>query len=353
MTIGSIRIRIDCLTAVLLLCVCGVVAGDTITKRDGTIYIGTVQQENDTWVVIEIDRGGNKVTIPIRKADIRSIKRGGTPDVAPTTTSAPSGPAVCLLPVVGEIGVDVRAEFLAQAFADARKAKADYVVLAFDSPGGSVAEAGRIIDLIRQARRTVHVVALVQRATSSAAAVAMAAPQIYVTPAGRIGDATGAGETAGPGAMTQVDQEAVRTRLLVEAKDAGHPALVARGMVDPSLELSIKTVDGAKALSAGTEGKVVSAKGAPLILRGADAVDAGLAKGLAVGPEYLPKAMGLGPWNKVAGSAWGRTIEHGRDFRRQRDEDARRKAQEDYRRRMEERFNQMEGRQEPPATQPG
>jgi len=352
MTTGSVRIRIGILGAALLLCLCGGLAGDTIIKRDGTIYIGTIQQDSGDWMVIEIDQSGNSVTIPIRKSDIRSIKHVGESDTEPTTATSPSGETFCPLPVRGEIGVDVRAEFLTEAIARARKAKAGFVVLVFDSAGGSADEALKIIDAIKQARGKVRLVAMVERATSCAAAVAMAVPEIYISLTGVIGDATGPG-TGADGAKTPMpagDQKKIRDRGLVEANAVDHPILAARGMTDPSWELSIKTIEGRRRLVAGIGGQVVCVKGQRLVLRGADAVAAGVAKKLAVGPDALYRAIGIDRWRKVAPEAWDGMIDKGKQSRRKHDDDARAGRWDDYRRRMEQRMREIE--QNTPQTQP-
>ncbi|MHC4718356.1 MAG: Clp protease/crotonase-like domain-containing protein [Planctomycetota bacterium] len=346
MTTWAIRTA-GVLAAVALLGVCGMSRADTVTKVDGTVYTGTIQEENRTWVILEVSKDGKSFTIPILKTQIAKIQRGDTPAAEGKPAPKPvkqAGPGYYPLPIKGEIGVEAQARFLAEALADVRKSKAKYLILVFDSPGGSAQEAGKIINVIKDARKDVRVVGLIRQAMSSAAAVAVAVPDLYIRPTGRIGDATG--DPSDPrGRIKPLDdasRKLIGARLLAEAKSAGHPELVARGLVDPSLELAIGVFEDRRFLTKGRGGKVISTRGQPLVLAGADAVDAGLAKGLAEDLASLHKAMGLKEWHVVRGSGWAQVTRKGQDCRRKLELAASKQRRETYMAKVGPRLEQID-----------
>ncbi|HUU20986.1 MAG TPA: hypothetical protein VM389_00490 [Phycisphaerae bacterium] len=317
-------IRTACVVAAVAgLGLCAASRADTVTKTDGTVYTGKIQEENRTWVVMEVNQDGKTFTIPILQSQIVKIERGDKP-ATPTAPAADepkpvaAGPGYYPLPIQGEIGVEVQAAFLATALDDVAKLKPDYLVFVFDSEGGSAQEAVKLMDLIAKARRSHRVVGLIRRATSSAAAVALAVPELYIYPTGQIGDATGVApaKASKVAPLDDASRALLRTRVPAEAKAAGHPALVAEGLVDPSLELAIGLFEGRKTLNKGRGGKVITTEGQPLVLSGADAVDAGLAKGTADDMAALDKALGLKEWHVVRGTGWVQMARDGQDFRR-------------------------------------
>ncbi len=347
MTTWSIRIA-AVVAAAALLGVCGASRADTVTKADGTVLTGEIQDEDGAWVTMKVTKDGKSYTIPIPKRQIVSIKRGETPaapDKPPTTRAKPpAGPGYYPLPIKGELGVEVQAEYLREAIADARKAKPDYLILVIDSLGGSAREAGKVIDVINDARKDMRVVGLINQAMSSAAVVAMAVPELYIRPTGRIGDATG--DAPDPrGRIKPLDatsRSLIRSRLPAVAKAAGHPDLIARGMVDTSVELAIGVFEDRKVLNKGRGGKVITVAGEPLVLKGVDAVDAGLAKGLADGLTSLNKAMGLKEWHVVRGTGWSEMMRKGQQYRRQVEIAALKERREAYMTKVGPRLEQID-----------
>ncbi|OPX24887.1 MAG: hypothetical protein B1H04_01250 [Planctomycetales bacterium 4484_123] len=306
---------------------------DTVVKTDGTVYEGKILEEKTSWIIMEVHKGQAKFTIPIPRVQVKSIVHGQGPRARSQPAQPagePVGPGYYPLPIKGQIGIDVRAEFLAEALKEVRAKKPDYVVLYFDSPGGSVQEMVRVLDVLEAARKELRIVALVRRALSTAAVLAMACPEIYITPAGQIGRAAGPGpdEQGQIVPLTSAEQQEVRRRLPEVARQAGHPELVAQAMVDPKVEMCIRVQDGKPGAFKGRGGRVICTKGELLLLGGRDAVDAALAKGIGDDVATLHEDMGLKGWHVVRGGGWYLMTRRAREYRRKL-EQARRKERRD------------------------
>src|SRR5687768_15317904 len=147
------------------------VRADTIVKTNGSRLDGRVIAEDANTVTFEIHSGGMTMRQKIARATIRSIDR-----------QVREGPGYCALPLVGTVGDEVTAEAFEAALKAARASRPKYVVLVIDSPGGSVQDMARIVQLI-DAHRDVEFVAYVHGdALSAAAIIALACPKIYLSP---------------------------------------------------------------------------------------------------------------------------------------------------------------------------
>lgn len=296
---------------------------DTVIKTDGTRLTGRIVEANDRWVILEITRTGAKVTLPIARSAVRSIERGpevpGPASTQPTTARVQAGPGYYPLPIKGEIGVEIKAEFLTQALADAAARKPDYVVLVFDSAGGSLEEADRLIKVLAAARK-LKLTAYVRKATSSAALVALACPDIYMATDGIIGaeirDRRPPDAESAPPVVDAAALAKLRRTAQSAAQAGGHSLLIAQGIVDPGLELSLEERRGTFVVRRGTAGQVLKAKGALLTLVGREAVECGLAKGFTRELATLHEALGLKEWHKVPGTGWALMTRSGTDARR-------------------------------------
>ena len=317
----------------MLIVVPATALADKVVKTDGTVYEGKILEERTSWIIMEVHKGEAKFTIPIPRVQVKSIVhgQGQKARTQPAEPAAkPVGPGYYPLPIQGQIGIDVRADFLAEALKEVRAKKPDYVVLYFDSPGGSVQEMNRLLTVLEQARKELRIVALVRRALSTAAVLAMACPEIYITPAGQIGRAAGPApdEQGQLVPLTSAEQQEVRRRLLEVARQVGHPELVAQAMADPKVEMCIRVQDGKPGAFKGRGGRVICTNEELLLLTGRDAVDAALAKGIGDDVASLHKDMGLKGWHVVRGGGWYLMMRRGREYRRKL-EQARRKARRD------------------------
>ncbi len=135
--------------------------------------------------------------------------------------------------VEGEIDLGLAA-YLRRTLASARDDGAGAVVLQINTPGGRVDAALEIKDLLLDA--PLPTLALVNRqAFSAGALIALAAEQIYMVPGSSMGAAApvmGTGEMAGEKMVS-----ALRTAFAATAERRGRDPILAKAMVDESVEI--------------------------------------------------------------------------------------------------------------------
>ena len=292
------RLALLCAAAVLTLGQWA--AADTVRKRNGTVLQGRILSENEVHVVFEWTEFGACV-VKIPRKDIIAITRGTyePPPVAPTPKPKPDPPAggdvkppgilrYCYIPLTGEIGVEVKAEDFEVVVRNVLDYRAEVLVLLFDSPGGSPQETQRI--LAKMARlKGIRVVALVSRAHSTAAVLAMACPEIFMPANGTIGNVTPYAGRSGKKTSTFSSADLAAFRTVVQV--AKHSPLLLEGMINAESELSVTTTGGRPVVVKGTGGKVLKKKGAVLTLTGTEAAACGLARGLAAGIDDVAKVL--------------------------------------------------------------
>lgn len=279
---------------------------DTLTKTNGQTMNGRVISEEKDVVVFESNLGGLVMRQRVPRGQIRDLQK-----------EVREGPGYVALPIVGEIGVEVTAESLKRAIAEARRHKAQYIVLSIDSPGGLVQEKEKVIEVIRQNARDVRFVAYVKRALSAAAIVAMACHEIYVAE-----DATiGATVTVMPGASGRMQAADEKIQSMVRASDravasaAGHSELWVRGMSERDLELSVRTRGGVTQIvesSGDRSERVIKRRGQILTLAAREAVEYGLAKGTYPTLAGIKEGLKLPAWHVAADGPWHSMINAGR-----------------------------------------
>jgi len=215
-----------------------------------------------------------------------------------------------LVEVKGTIGKDFTAAKIKAALAEARKAKATAVVLSMDTPGGSVAEAEAIVNLIIQ-NKDLRFIALVHRALSAGAAITLACKEIYVTETATLGAAVSyvpnrrGVPIALPADVAEKYQSAWRAVCRKAADHGGHSSLLAEGMVDPGFAITMRRVNGKVILERDGKGELVKARGRILTLTAKEAVKCGLAKALVPDVKRLGAKLSI----RQGGVASGTTAE--------------------------------------------
>ncbi len=294
--------RLSCLLTALLigLGAAAAVRGDTLTKTNGEVLSGKLISEDDKSVLFEAHMEGLIARVHIARSDIKTLQREAT-----------AGPGYYPLPIEGEIGTEVTAAILEEALEQVRATKPDFVVLVINSPGGSIGEMFKIIQVIRGAR-DLRIVAYVERAISAASIIALSCPRLYMAEGGTIGAATP--WRLGPDGTPEDVEAKFRSAFAGEARSiagaAGHSPLLASAMIDPGVELAVVTGDsGPKVAEVGADGvpqggTMLKKKGAVLTLTGKEALACGLASGTAAGVADLGKTLGPGVWHRVDDLAW-------------------------------------------------
>ncbi|MFO7171797.1 MAG: NfeD family protein [Bacillota bacterium] len=192
------------------------------------------------------------------------------PLLAPPAVAAPEAEASFLaFRVTGEINPGLAAMLdraVARAEAGAPEVRA--LVLVIDTPGGLVAAAERMRDALLRTR--VPTLAYVEgHATSAGALVALAAQHLYMAPGSTIGDAE-------PIPYSDKAVSYVRGLFEATAEARGRDVRVAAAMVDKKVEIPGVTT------------------GLPLNLRYSQAVELGIADGVAENLTEALRAAGLG-----------------------------------------------------------
>jgi membrane-bound ClpP family serine protease len=114
---------------------------------------------------------------------------GGSPASAPATSGpAWTGTPCVVIPIRGVIGDDFTADRMKSIVDGVVKANVSTIVLDLNTPGGSVADAEQIVDIII-AHKEIRFIAFVRRALSAGATITLACKEIYVADGATIGAA--------------------------------------------------------------------------------------------------------------------------------------------------------------------
>jgi ATP-dependent protease ClpP protease subunit len=271
---------------------------DTLRKKDDSTFEGVVAENGDS-VTFESSSGGITLRQKIARAQIRSLER-----------EVRQGPGYCAIPITGEIGVEVTADDLKAALAEARRSGAQYVILVIDSPGGSVAEKSRILTVLAD-NRDLKFVAYVKRAISAAAVIAIACPQITMAADASIG-ATVVFKVGPDGTPKNIEAKfasVVRAQERAVAEMGGHSDLWIRGMSEMDLQLYVVNENGHPKLCEGpapadaADAAVIKKKGQILTLTASEALAAGLSEATLADVAGIREVLGLKAWYNAGDSA--------------------------------------------------
>lgn len=209
-----------------------------------------------------------------------------------------------LIPVKGQIGEDFTAAHMKTYLNQAAQARPAVVVLEIDTPGGSVSETEKIVDLL-VSFKGLRFVALVRKGISAGAAITLACKEIYVSDTAIIGATTSwyRGDDNLPNPLAEKFQSLWRATCRKAAQCGGHSSLIAEAMADPDFALTARNQEGRPVLERDGKGKVLKAKGKILSLTAAEAIECGLAKGRAGGSAALGGQLGMQGWRQLKGRA--------------------------------------------------
>ena len=127
--------------------------------------------------------------------------------------------------------------------------KATVVVLEFDTPGGAVSDAEKIVDLMIE-HKELHYVAMVHKGASAGAVIALACREIYATENATMGAAVSympgkdGVPLSLPADVAEKFQSAWRAVCRKAAEFGGHPSLLAEAMADPDFALTTRRTEG-------------------------------------------------------------------------------------------------------------
>ena len=303
---------------------------DMVLRTDGSISEGKIISQDAGEVVLQADAGSAKTLEHIdRKAVSRIVltdehgawmteaSGGGRaatqptqrwtvppePAAPPVPTTPPTGGSYYVIPLQGEVGATVLASSLEKSLADAVKRKPSVVVLDINSPGGLVAEAEQMMKVLHRYNKQLRIVALMDQDLSAAAIFSLSVKEIYVKSSSTIGAAT-AFVPGRPDVSAKVEekmQSAWRAVARNSAEEGGHDRLLAEAMIDNDRELHLESVDGKKVVKEGPGENTLCRKGKILTLTSHEAVECGLAVGIADDLNELGQALHLQGWTECPG----------------------------------------------------
>lgn len=255
----------------------------------------------------------------------------GTAAQGQQAAAGPDRGLVYVIPIEGQIDRSL-VVFLRRGIEQARRAKAETIVLAIDTFGGRVDSALQITTLIGGADpiRTVAYVPASPAGTgvswSAGALIAFSCQRIYMAPGTSLGAA--APVTQGAGGLEAAPEKAVsalRAQMAALAEKNGYPTAVALAMVDTDVELQEVYVGGELRVATTDElpelerqargegrslekGRVISPKGKLLTLTAGEAERYGVSSGTVAVLEELTGLLEAGEVRRLEVNAADRIV---------------------------------------------
>jgi len=264
---------------------------------------GTMYLDLREWEIVERSTAGaaSEAKPPAKPA--ASGKTTDAPQASPDTGDG----CVYIVPITGEVGHPCLAEGIQQAMAEAKTRKASVVVLRIDTPGGLVYVADQIIRILEDVTWAPTVSWVKgdesKGALSAGAYLCLATKQIFMAPGTTIGAATPFSRTeTGSVQVNEKFKSAFAARFRSLAQQLGHSSIIAHAMVDNSVSAAHVVVDGQSRIVTAEEADRIEAKhkndkhfkrkaivqaGQLLTLTSAEALDFGVAQGLADSKKEL------------------------------------------------------------------
>jgi len=315
--------------ALVLISAATVCIADTLTTTDGRKFEGTLVRQDETAVVFDINRGGASTRITLEPQEVLKVIKGplvqpAAPTAKPATRPAAvsaaaaqdapptpppiekyAGPTYYIIPLRGEVGATFTAALLEQALADANLRSPTVVVLEIDSPGGSIAEVSKMIEVINQYKKKLRIVVFSRRAISAAAITALAADDIYMRRTAIIGAATAYKLNEATGMPEDISEKMAsvwRATARSSAEIGKHPTAIADAMIDRNVQLYKSKEDGKTVISTNeSKGTLLKGNGKLLTMTAQEAMDCTLAVGIADDYQELGAALGYRSWSECKG----------------------------------------------------
>lgn len=272
--------------------------GDTLVLKDGRVFEGRLLRRTEKEVQFEVHRFGAKLTNSFLSDQVDSITEGPIVVAAkPETQPAVTGPTYLIIPVKGEVGKEVTASAISQCLTIAEEVKPDVVILEIDSPGGSVAELGEILKEIGK-HKDLRFAAHINEAASAAAILTLSCKEICVRPTATLGGSVIYRTTPGgtPANIEEKMQSLRRAEWRAIVETAGHNPLLVEGMMRTDIVLGLLRQGDKTTVVEGSGDRVLKPAGRILTFTGKEAVECGVAIGMAETPAEMGKHLGFDSW---------------------------------------------------------
>lgn len=296
-------------------------ASDKVVMKDGREFVGTITQETEYVVRIEVTFGELVKEHVLFTGDIASIEKDAAGDeidagadeaavkAAPSagarTAIARNQPGVLVLPLTGTVGMTFRHEEIEKVAEEARRIReetgeAPIIVLEIESGGGLVMEMEKIHDTMTQVKKEFRVVAWIKEAISAAAATAYHCDEIYFHTDGTLGAMT---MFAGGKAVTGETLEQWFRDATAWAEQGGRSGMIARAMIANKFELSydVDSATGEVTWHDDLSGEfILSTNERNLVFNAKQAEHSKFADGIADTEEELAELLDLPKWHEVS-----------------------------------------------------
>ncbi|WP_425542382.1 NfeD family protein [Lentibacillus halophilus] len=203
----------------------------------------------------------------------------GSVSTAQTGAKSGNGDLVYIIPIEKEVEMGLKS-FLQRTTSEAEENGADHIIFEIDTPGGAVAAAEQIGELM-QGLKTETTAYIVNRALSAGSYIALNADQIYMRPNATMG-ASGVINQDGTAANKKA-QSAWLSAMKSAAQSKGRNPRYAAAMADPSIKLP----------------KYDAGKGKFLTLGPRNAKEVGYSLGTVENRKSLLKKLGLSDAERV------------------------------------------------------
>jgi len=294
-------------------------SADTLkNKQTGEIIRGTLTTQKISGKnIFKLDTGGTKLINP---DEWQAMPEAGKPPpgAAPMKSTAPVAPALptttvgYAIPLTGPIMTRALIEAVEKAIGEARTKGATVVIFRMNTPGGRLDVGDELIHLIEKidwATTVAWVSGDDKQCLSLGAYICLSTHKIYMAPGTTIGAATPFRVASGSAQVDEKMTSAFRARFRSLAEQRGHEKAVADAMVDGTTSVVEVWVDGRKTVvtaedakrleeqNKGNEGKfkrghTINEPGKPITLTSQEAVDYGIANGLAADETELMAKLG-------------------------------------------------------------
>ncbi len=248
--------------SLLALLLAPIAIADIVKLADGRTFEGRIVEQTRYEVTIDTLVANIRTTMTFDRSEIAEIvdrdlpddffepkrRRSDDPDDATAASGdrdrderATERTRYVLVPLEGTFGEEIQPEGVAEALANAKRARVEHIVFQMKSGGGYVWAASEIAELLAEHDDEFTYIALIDEAISATIWVALSCDHIVMRPGSTIGGAVVFTQNVDTGAA-EVDAKMISitsAQLAALGEKKGHPGAVTRAMVDQDAELHV------------------------------------------------------------------------------------------------------------------
>jgi hypothetical protein len=219
---------------------------DKITLKDGRVFEGDILQNDSDKVRIDTMVVGIRTKITFKPSEVEKASKSPLPkdffsppaDQLPgaKSTANPDDNTYIQIPIVGIIGKDVFGVGVERTLAYAKGKGVKYIVLYYDSDGGSIDETARISRALEKYNSDFKFICIVKKCIGEAFALALLSDRGFLRPNAKVGGTPEDFKELSVDLDSNVEatlRSVMADRVADEATENGRYPLIVRAMVDP------------------------------------------------------------------------------------------------------------------------